>query len=112
MVTHVSCLQDFGFKLLGIPRLPTTNCAIAYSLKATLSTSIHDGYPSLPTQADYIPNDEYGRISCFLTNSIRQPISFFITAHFSSTGLVSSPSHPSLSPSRNFLRVSSKCARL
>ena len=46
----------FGFKLLGIPRLPTTNWAIAYSLKATsLSTSIHDGYASLPTQADYIP---------------------------------------------------------
>jgi len=35
----------------------------AYSLKATsLSTSIHDGYASLPTQADYISNDEYGRI--------------------------------------------------
>ena len=66
MVTHVSCLQDFGFKLLGIPRLPTTNWAIAYSLKATsLSTSIRDGYASLPTQADYMPNDDYGRISCF-----------------------------------------------
>src|SRR5215469_10192839 len=59
--------------------------------------------------SDYMRNDEYGSILCFVTNSIPQFICFFITGLFSSTGLFS---RPSFRPSRNFLRVSSRCACL
>jgi len=59
--------------------------------------------------SDYMRNDEYGWILCFVTNSIPQFICFFITGLFSSTGLFS---RPSFRPSRNFLRVSSRCACL